>query len=189
MKKEKRDVPLRTAYSQAGRLWQPKPSSLRAQAQLMRTETVETFELVKVEPKLLREEKGETQSSIAWYLVFSFYLLHVIFIYSRQSTSSPSGILPTIQSESLLQIPIPTTATTTSPGNNLNTLVSPLETETRSRTAPDKLNSVSTENLPESVPNESNSEHSTAAEAQQIVKRKSREIEESAQKYRNQISK
>ncbi|GFT10031.1 histone-lysine N-methyltransferase SETMAR [Trichonephila clavipes] len=27
----------------------------------MRTETVETFELVKVEPKLLREEKGETE--------------------------------------------------------------------------------------------------------------------------------
>ncbi|GFW07806.1 putative RNA-directed DNA polymerase from transposon X-element [Trichonephila clavipes] len=87
---------------------------------------------------------------------------------------SPSGILPTIQSESLLQIPIPTTATTTSPGNNLNTLVSPLETETPSRTPPAKLNSVSTENLHESVPNESNSEHSTAAEAQQIVKRKSR---------------
>ncbi|GFT54177.1 hypothetical protein TNCV_1798121 [Trichonephila clavipes] len=40
MKKEKRDVPLRTAYSQAGRLWQPKPKRyLRAQAQLMRTET------------------------------------------------------------------------------------------------------------------------------------------------------
>ncbi|GFX25510.1 RNase H domain-containing protein [Trichonephila clavipes] len=57
---------------------------------------------------------------------------------------SPSSILPTIQSESLLQIPIPTTTTTTSPGNNLNTLVSPLETETRS------------------------------PEAQQIVKRKSR---------------
>ncbi|GFW23716.1 uncharacterized protein TNCV_2032591 [Trichonephila clavipes] len=87
---------------------------------------------------------------------------------------SPSGILPTIQSESFLQIPIPTTTTTTSPGNNLNTLVSPLETETRSRTTPAKLNSVSTEILPESVPNESNSEHSTAAEAQQIVKRKSR---------------
>ncbi|GFU05669.1 RNA-directed DNA polymerase from mobile element jockey [Trichonephila clavipes] len=85
---------------------------------------------------------------------------------------SPSSILPTIQSESLLQIPIPTT--TTSPGNNLNTLVSPLETETRSRTPPAKLNSVSTENLHESVPNESNSEHSTAAEAKQIIKRKSR---------------
>ncbi|GFT59666.1 hypothetical protein TNCV_3544251 [Trichonephila clavipes] len=69
---------------------------------------------------------------------------------------SPSSILPTIQSESLLQIPIPTTTTTTSPGNNLNTLVSPLETETRSRTPPAKLNSVSTENLHESVPNESN---------------------------------
>ncbi|GFX26910.1 RNA-directed DNA polymerase from mobile element jockey [Trichonephila clavipes] len=88
---------------------------------------------------------------------------------------SPSGILPTIQSESLLQIPIPTTsATTTSPGNNLNPLVSPLETETRSHTTPAKLNSVSTENLSESVPNESNSEHSNAAEAQQFVKRKSR---------------
>ncbi|GFU08342.1 hypothetical protein TNCV_4962781 [Trichonephila clavipes] len=86
---------------------------------------------------------------------------------------SPSGIIPTIQSESLLQIPIPTT-TTTSPGNNLNTLVSPLETKTRSHTTPDKLNSVSTENFPESVPNASNSDHSTAAEAQQFVKRKSR---------------
>ncbi|GFW95737.1 uncharacterized protein TNCV_19681 [Trichonephila clavipes] len=76
---------------------------------------------------------------------------------------SPSSILPTIQSESLLQIPIPTTTTTPSPGNNLNTLVSPLESESRSRTPPAKLNSVSTENLHESVPNESNSEHSTAA--------------------------
>ncbi|GFY16001.1 hypothetical protein TNCV_1286461 [Trichonephila clavipes] len=102
---------------------------------------------------------------------------------------SPSGILPTIQSESLLQIPIPTTTSTTSPGNNLNTLVSPLETKTRSRTSPATLNSVSTENLPESVPNESNSEHSTAAEAQQIVKRKSRNRRKRPQKYRNQILK
>ncbi|GFT64965.1 uncharacterized protein TNCV_1547641 [Trichonephila clavipes] len=87
---------------------------------------------------------------------------------------SPSGILPTIQGESLLQIPIPTTTTTTSPGNNLNNLVSPLGTESHSHTTPATLNSVSTENFPESVPNESNSEHSTAAEAQQIIKRKSR---------------
>ncbi|GFW19920.1 uncharacterized protein TNCV_866261 [Trichonephila clavipes] len=87
---------------------------------------------------------------------------------------SPSGILPTIQGESLLQIPIPTTTTTTSPGNNLNNLVSPLGTESHSHTTPATLNSVSTENFPESVPNEINSEHSTAAEAQQIVKRKSR---------------
>ncbi|GFW54689.1 uncharacterized protein TNCV_787911 [Trichonephila clavipes] len=84
----------------------------------------------------------------------------------------PSGILPTIQSESLLQIPIPTT--TTSPGNILNTLVSPLETETRSHITPAKLTSVSTANLSASVHNESNSEHSNAAEAQQFVKRKSR---------------
>ncbi|GFT56150.1 uncharacterized protein TNCV_5011611 [Trichonephila clavipes] len=87
---------------------------------------------------------------------------------------SPSGILPTIQSESLLQIPIPNTITTTSSGNNLNTLVSPLETKTRSHTTPAKLNSVSTENLPASVHNDSNSDHSNAAEAQQFVKRKSR---------------
>ncbi|GFV23755.1 hypothetical protein TNCV_959491 [Trichonephila clavipes] len=38
-KGKKEDVPLRTAYSQAGRLWQPKPSSLRAQAQLSETKT------------------------------------------------------------------------------------------------------------------------------------------------------
>ncbi|GFV21733.1 hypothetical protein TNCV_591771 [Trichonephila clavipes] len=74
MKKEKRDVPLQTAYSQAGRCgMQPKAKhSLRAQAQLMRTETVENFELVKVEPKLLREKRengrgaraGETATHI-----------------------------------------------------------------------------------------------------------------------------
>ncbi|GFY15365.1 phosphatase and actin regulator 2 [Trichonephila clavipes] len=72
-KGKKEDVPLRTAYSQAGRLWQPKPSSLRAQAQLMRTETVETFELVKVEPKLLREGKGERERCAS-----RRYLLHII---------------------------------------------------------------------------------------------------------------
>ncbi|GFV17964.1 hypothetical protein TNCV_2316701 [Trichonephila clavipes] len=93
-----------------------------------------------------------SKKSITWYLVFSFYLLHVIFIYSRQSTSFSSGILPTtIQSESLLQIPIPTTTTTTSPGNNLNNLVSPLETESHSHTTPATLNSISTENFPEST--------------------------------------
>ncbi|GFW22976.1 hypothetical protein TNCV_3647531 [Trichonephila clavipes] len=43
-KGKKEDVPLRTAYSQAGRLWQPKPSSLRAQAQLTKSRT-ETMEL------------------------------------------------------------------------------------------------------------------------------------------------
>ncbi|GFU72028.1 putative RNA-directed DNA polymerase from transposon BS [Trichonephila clavipes] len=87
---------------------------------------------------------------------------------------SPSAIIPTIQSESFLKIPIPTTTTTTFPGNNLNTSVSPLETKTRSHTTPDKLNSLSTENLPESVPTTSNSEHSNAAEVQQFVKRNSR---------------
>ncbi|GFW70106.1 hypothetical protein TNCV_2215591 [Trichonephila clavipes] len=55
------EIPLRTAYGQNGRCgMQPKAKhSLRAQAQLIRTETVETFELVKVKPKLLREKQRE----------------------------------------------------------------------------------------------------------------------------------
>ncbi|GFW60341.1 hypothetical protein TNCV_1844211 [Trichonephila clavipes] len=60
------EIPLRTAYGQNGRCgMQPKAKhSLRAQAQLMRTETVETFELVK---KLLdmraelEQRKGEAE--------------------------------------------------------------------------------------------------------------------------------
>ncbi|GFX04368.1 hypothetical protein TNCV_3975151 [Trichonephila clavipes] len=58
------EIPLRTAYGQNGRCgMQPKAKhSLRAQAQLMRTETVETFELVKVKQKLLDiREKGERE--------------------------------------------------------------------------------------------------------------------------------
>ncbi|GFT49174.1 hypothetical protein TNCV_2860231 [Trichonephila clavipes] len=66
------------------------------------------------------------------------------------------------------------TFSTSSSSTQDNLLPSPSETETLSHTTPAKLHSVSTENLPESVPNESNSEHSTAAEAQKIVKRKSR---------------
>ncbi|GFV29913.1 uncharacterized protein TNCV_657421 [Trichonephila clavipes] len=65
------------------------------------------------------------------------------------------------------------------------------KTETRSQTTPDKLNSLSTENLPESVPTTSNSEHSNAAEVQEFVKGNSRNRRkrESTQKYRNQILK
>ncbi|GFY18032.1 hypothetical protein TNCV_3385231 [Trichonephila clavipes] len=85
---------------------------------------------------------------------------------------SPSVIIPTIQSESLLKIPIPTT--TTSPGNNLNTSVSSLETKTRSLTTPDKFIALSTETLSESVPTTSNSEHSNASEIPQCVKQNSR---------------
>ncbi|GFW66115.1 RNase H domain-containing protein [Trichonephila clavipes] len=86
---------------------------------------------------------------------------------------SPSAIIPAIQSESLLKIHIPTT-TTTSPGNNLNTSVSSLETKTRSLTTPDKFNALSTETLPESVPTTSNIEHSNVPEIPQGVKRNSR---------------
>ncbi|GFT24216.1 hypothetical protein TNCV_2064451 [Trichonephila clavipes] len=102
---------------------------------------------------------------------------------------STSAIIPTIQSESLLPIPIPTTAST-SPGNNLNTSASSLETETRSLTTSNKFAALSTEVqplvlLPESVPTTSNSEHSIAPEIPKCVKQ-IQEIEESAQKYRNQ---
>ncbi|GFT19992.1 uncharacterized protein TNCV_4994051 [Trichonephila clavipes] len=61
---------------------------------------------------------------------------------------SPFAIIPTIQGESLLKIPISTTTTTTSPGNNLNTSVSSLETETCSLTTPNKFAALSTEILP-----------------------------------------
>ncbi|GFV48063.1 integrase catalytic domain-containing protein [Trichonephila clavipes] len=69
------EIPLRTAYGQNGRCgMQPKAKhSLRAQAQLMRTETVETFELVKVKQKLLdiraeleREKKRRTREKRPW---------------------------------------------------------------------------------------------------------------------------
>ncbi|GFX64580.1 hypothetical protein TNCV_2688541 [Trichonephila clavipes] len=52
---------------------------------------------------------------------------------------SPSAITPTIQSESLLKIHSPITTTTTSPGNNLNTSVSSLESETRSVSTSNKF--------------------------------------------------
>ncbi|GFV96514.1 hypothetical protein TNCV_1999661 [Trichonephila clavipes] len=67
---KREDVPLRTADSQAGRCgMQPKAKhSLSAQAQLsetktetMRTETVETFELVKVEPKTFKRGERRTR--------------------------------------------------------------------------------------------------------------------------------
>ncbi|GFX24452.1 hypothetical protein TNCV_992671 [Trichonephila clavipes] len=61
MKKEKRDVPLRTAYSQAGRCGMQPKVKHSLQLSETKTETVETFELVKVERKLLREEKGERE--------------------------------------------------------------------------------------------------------------------------------
>ncbi|GFX20588.1 hypothetical protein TNCV_3489441 [Trichonephila clavipes] len=59
------EIPLRTAYGQNGRCgMQPKAKhSLRAQAQLMRTETVETFELVKVKQKLLDIRAEKERSS------------------------------------------------------------------------------------------------------------------------------
>ncbi|GFV88236.1 RNA-directed DNA polymerase from mobile element jockey [Trichonephila clavipes] len=118
--------------------------------------------------------EGFSDQGVTQYLFFSVYRFHVIFASTQENLlPSPSGIIPTIQSESLLKIPIPpTTTTTTSPGNNLNTSVSSLETETRSLTTPDKFNALSTENL--SVPTTSNSEHSNAPEIPQCVKRNSR---------------
>ncbi|GFV24688.1 uncharacterized protein TNCV_881581 [Trichonephila clavipes] len=97
----------------------------------------------------------------------------------RKLLLSPTAIIPTIQSESLLKIPIPITTTTTSPGNILNTSVSSLETETRSLITPNKFAALSTETqslvpLPDSVPTTSNSEHSNAPEIPQCIKRNSR---------------
>ncbi|GFS83333.1 hypothetical protein TNCV_600671 [Trichonephila clavipes] len=71
MKKEKKDVPLRTADSQAGRLWQPKPSSLRAQAQLMRTETVKTLTLEKKQKR--EENSGEKHRGARAGVTFAYH--------------------------------------------------------------------------------------------------------------------
>ncbi|GFY02651.1 hypothetical protein TNCV_3505311 [Trichonephila clavipes] len=59
------EIPLRTAYGQAGRCgMQPKPSSLRAQAHQSKSRT-ETCELVKVKPKLLdiRTKRAERKEN------------------------------------------------------------------------------------------------------------------------------
>ncbi|GFV90669.1 transposable element Tc3 transposase [Trichonephila clavipes] len=59
------EIPLRTAYGQAGRCgMQPKPNSLRAQAHQSKSRT-ETCELVKVKPKLLdiRTERAERKEN------------------------------------------------------------------------------------------------------------------------------
>ncbi|GFW90123.1 hypothetical protein TNCV_1789451 [Trichonephila clavipes] len=90
---------------------------------------------------------------------------------------STSAKIPTIQSESLLPIPIPPPPT--SPGNNLNTSASFLETETRPLTTSNKIAALSTEirplvSLPESVPTTSNSEHSNAPEIPKCIKQNSR---------------
>ncbi|GFU72685.1 hypothetical protein TNCV_193721 [Trichonephila clavipes] len=113
--------------------------------------------------------------SNAKYLVFSVYRLHVIFIHSITITSpSTSTIIPTIQSE--LPIPI---HTTTSPGNNLNTSVTSLETETCPLKTSNKFAVLSTEiqplvSLPAFVPTTSNGEHSNGPEIPKYIKRNSR---------------
>ncbi|GFW49184.1 RNA-directed DNA polymerase from mobile element jockey [Trichonephila clavipes] len=75
------------------------------------------------------------------------------------------------------------------PDNNLNTLVSPLETETRSRTPPAKLNSVSTENFTESVLMRSMVNILQRLSPTSCKSAKSKGNERKRSKYRNQISK
>ncbi|GFW79898.1 hypothetical protein TNCV_3898991 [Trichonephila clavipes] len=92
---------------------------------------------------------------------------------------STSAIILTIQSESLLLIPIPNN--NTSPDNNLNISASSLETETRPLRTSNKFAALPTEiqplvPLPVSVPTTSNSEHSIAPEIPKCVKRNSRNI-------------
>ncbi|GFT11131.1 hypothetical protein TNCV_1084791 [Trichonephila clavipes] len=87
---------------------------------------------------------------------------------------SPSAIIPTIQSESLFPILIPTT--TPSPRNSLNTSTLSLETETRLLpTNSNKFAALSTEiqptvPLPESATTTSNSERSNASKSPKSVK-------------------
>ncbi|GFT42964.1 hypothetical protein TNCV_1615311 [Trichonephila clavipes] len=86
---------------------------------------------------------------------------------------SASSIKPTTKIASRLPKPI---SSAVAPDNNLITSASSLSAETRTLIRSNKAAALSTElqPLPESDPTASNDEHSTAAEAQQIVKRKSR---------------
>ncbi|GFU96855.1 hypothetical protein TNCV_3543331 [Trichonephila clavipes] len=79
--KRKKDVPLRTAYSQNGRCgMQPKAKTQSSRAgaasetktETMRTESVETFELVR-RTKTLKREKRERERCAS-----RRYLLHII---------------------------------------------------------------------------------------------------------------
>ncbi|GFU95726.1 uncharacterized protein TNCV_4889151 [Trichonephila clavipes] len=119
------EIPLRTAYGQNGRCgMQPKAKhSLRAQAQLMRTETVETFELVKVKQKLLdiraeKREKGERESDLScadlkgdllgraqdWYQIFGSALVQNIATDFTQLKAVLSKAFPAIQNRKDLEI-------------------------------------------------------------------------------------
>ncbi|GFW75385.1 hypothetical protein TNCV_4190391 [Trichonephila clavipes] len=93
MKKEKRDVPLRTAYSQAGRLWQPKPSSLRAQAQLMRTETCGLLNI--------REKQRRERQRCASRRYLLLIIVKLICLDSRTSNGKLWKLLKNISNEKL----------------------------------------------------------------------------------------
>ncbi|GFX58254.1 uncharacterized protein TNCV_4050121 [Trichonephila clavipes] len=171
------------SYSEARKLMVPQPSQTYAQITkptAISTQTTQTDPNITniVCPPLhcLRPVSSEnpmpgTSSSVSTVSTSSCTQKNLL--------PSPSAIMPTIQGESLLNVPIPITTTTTSPGNNLNTSVSSLETETRSLATPNEFAALSNETqplvpLPESVPTASNGEHPNAPENPQCIKRNSR---------------
>ncbi|GFU69151.1 uncharacterized protein TNCV_1516851 [Trichonephila clavipes] len=84
---------------------------------------------------------------------------------------STSAEMPTIQSKSLLPVPIPTTT----PNNNLNTSASSLETETRPLTTSNKFTSLQPSiPLSESASTTPNSELSNTSKVPQNVKQNSK---------------
>ncbi|GFS48558.1 integrase catalytic domain-containing protein [Trichonephila clavipes] len=101
--------------------------------------------------------------------------LHIIFISSSASTSpSTSSVIPTIQSQSHLPIPI---STTTTLDNSLKTSALSLSIETRLfPTTSNKCAALSTEvqPLPESAATTSNSEPSNASKIPKSVKQNSK---------------
>ncbi|GFY14883.1 uncharacterized protein TNCV_234331 [Trichonephila clavipes] len=93
---------------------------------------------------------------------------------------SPSAILPTIQKEALLAIPILTSTTTSSADNSLNTSASSLKTDTRLfPTTSNKFAALSTEihpsvSLSESEATASNNEPSNTSKISKRLKRNSK---------------
>ncbi|GFW08572.1 hypothetical protein TNCV_2775941 [Trichonephila clavipes] len=119
MEKEKREVPLRTAYSQAGRCgMQPKAKhSLRAQAQLsetktetMRTETVETFELVKVEQKTFQERRKEKHRATNSASICVLTIIEDVSGEAQGSVPILLSLFHALDQELLSGVPFPLTA-------------------------------------------------------------------------------
>ncbi|GFX87678.1 uncharacterized protein TNCV_2465711 [Trichonephila clavipes] len=157
------------SYSEARRLIVPQPSQTYAQitkptAISTTTQTDPSITKIICPPLQCLSPISSTSSSMpAVSTSSSSAQAHLL--------PSTSAEIPTIQSKSLLPIPIPTTA----PNNNLNTYASSLEIETRPLTTSNKFTALQPSiPLSESATTTPNSELSNTSKVPQIVKQNSK---------------